>query len=452
MSYPPPSGSKASTSYRPVSAWAVTGFGFSLLFALIVFLGIGTALATGQPFVAYGTLLLGVAGLAISLVARGQIRASEGTRAGDGLAIAGFWLALVPGLLYLAYLLGIELAIRSQAREFTDAWWQRLRQGDAYAAFVLTQPPDQRIGDNPRDERRLLARYGLGPRGDKGPLPLFLELDVVRIMLQAGHDAQVEPLGTRRWQYVEGGYLVEQTYRIRTPEALCEVVLPVFGSDSAQARPEYEGRPWHVVLLEPPAFRVLEMTSLGAEMAARRQEAERFAAEWTRKLNQRAWPEAYRDTCEPSRRMPLDQEHAARSLAAVFAASPHSLLAAGLLVHPEARLILFLPGFADFRAGRLLQFDRLLAPDRETENALASASRMLFTGSIPAVWSVPRDGRLRTAPWQRRAAGLQVHVPIELQLNDKFRFEGTVTLRHDDRSASWQILAVDLTFGRPRVP
>ena len=91
----------------------------------------------------------------------------------------------------------------------------------------------------------LQARYFMGQFGQKGPLPLFLEHELVQIVRQAGPEAHIESLGVRDWNYVGAGYLVEQDYRVTTPEGTYDVLIPVFGGAGSSP-----GRQWHVVFTD----------------------------------------------------------------------------------------------------------------------------------------------------------------------------------------------------------
>src|SRR5438876_623304 len=106
MSEPLPTAPPVSepTVYRPISGFAIAGFAAACLFAALVLGVAAIALIQGVPFFySLWILLVPAAGLVLSLMARSQIRSSEGTRAGERLAGAGIWLSLLPGLGYLVY-------------------------------------------------------------------------------------------------------------------------------------------------------------------------------------------------------------------------------------------------------------------------------------------------------------------------------------------------------------
>ena len=83
---PPPAPSDAVEGYRPISGLAIAALAVSILTAVIVTaVGVASKLK-GKAILAPPIVLLALLGLALSLVARWQIRRSEGTRAGLGAA------------------------------------------------------------------------------------------------------------------------------------------------------------------------------------------------------------------------------------------------------------------------------------------------------------------------------------------------------------------------------
>src|SRR5262245_13536477 len=114
---PPPSGEPL--TYKPLSGLALAGFAAGALFALLVLASTAVGLVKGVPFFfPLWTLLLAAAGVVLSLLGQGQIKNSEGTRAGLGLARAGLWLSVFAGLGYFAYYSVTGLALTSQADAF----------------------------------------------------------------------------------------------------------------------------------------------------------------------------------------------------------------------------------------------------------------------------------------------------------------------------------------------
>src|SRR4051812_44560892 len=106
-------------TYRPLSGLALGGFVVNAVFTVLVSLSAIVALVNRAPLF-FPVWIVGIAALGILLCYAGQnqIRASEGTRTGLGLARYGLVLGLFSGLGYLAYSLAIGLAVGQQAETF----------------------------------------------------------------------------------------------------------------------------------------------------------------------------------------------------------------------------------------------------------------------------------------------------------------------------------------------
>jgi hypothetical protein len=231
----------ALTGYRPVSAWAIAGFGLALAFVLgVVVLG-GIALWTGLPMVLPGFLGLAAAGFGVSLAGWLHVRRAEGARAGLALARWGMGLSLVFGVAYTAYVVAKDLAVRLEAQAFADAWLAKLIRSEVESAFLETRPPDQRQGDDPGDRVRLEARYGAVE------LPRFRQQQLVQQLSQWGSATSFECQGVRRWSYVGAGYHVELSYRIHAPDGDHDLLLAVYGVAPAGMAQ----RQWQVLFREP---------------------------------------------------------------------------------------------------------------------------------------------------------------------------------------------------------
>src|SRR5205823_5370317 len=87
------------------------------------------------------------------------IRNSEGTRTGDKLAITAWWLSLVLGLCYLAYLFGVDYSIRRDARLEVERWMGYIQEEKTGRAFVRTLPPGARQAVSPDDTTALRGRF-----------------------------------------------------------------------------------------------------------------------------------------------------------------------------------------------------------------------------------------------------------------------------------------------------
>lgn len=299
---PPPDAEAA--PYRSLSGLAVAGLILSGLFTGWLVVTAIVALRTGTPLLIQPVwLLVPAAGAVVSALGWLQVHRSEGSRVGVRPAQWGLLLGVLSALSYAVWYAMTELPLRLQAREFTDSWFDDLRQSRqddrfGYMAFWCSLHPlrrDASFGDlsNPGDrdalvenskfeefQKSLRARYLWGERGRKGPLPLFFDHEVVQLVHQAGTEAEIEPLGIRDWEHIGGsepGYRVEQAYRVQTPDGTFEISVPVLSLDK-------ERRQWRVLLAETNVVQ-RDYTPRGRLVAQLRVDSQRFAVDWIKKFN-----------------------------------------------------------------------------------------------------------------------------------------------------------------------
>jgi len=266
----------AEAVYRPVSAWAIAGVAIGGSYAVLVAVTTIIALVRGEPFFLPSWFVVApAAGAVISLFAQRQIQNSEGTRVGMSLARSGLGLSVVVGLGYFAYSIFTGMALAKQAGDFltlkTDedsGFFARLQEAsrdpvELNAAFLLTLPANDREGLLKGDEKNLRF-YQDQPTKDnpQGPLSRFRADKLVRAIVDSGNKAtEIESLGTEQWYYEKGAYHVERRFRMQTPEAIFDIVIPVQTSRDRKGE-----RKWFVNM---PAIQLKseEPTELGKSLA-----------------------------------------------------------------------------------------------------------------------------------------------------------------------------------------
>ncbi|MBY0526160.1 MAG: hypothetical protein K2R98_22390 [Gemmataceae bacterium] len=437
--------------YRPLSGLAAVGFGLAVLFFAGLSVAAIVALYKGDPLLlSIGWFVLPALATVLSALGWMQVTRSEGTRAGIKLARYGLWLAVLPALCYGGWRVGHELALRKQANDFTDAWFAQLRKSgnsdvDAYAAFWNALEPiyrdkrfdlndpelQDKLRSNPKEfepiQQAMKARHFWGDRGQKGNLPLFFDHDLVQLVRQAGEQAQIESQGVRRLDYHGGsapGYLVEQSYRITTPEAVFDVAVPVRGVDSKEGK----RRQWHIVMSEA---RVLDAspTPRGMLMAKLHLDSRRFAADWAKKLNQGQREEAYLETIPPNGRESVSKRYREHLLLPALAPTdgqPVSALANyAILADPELTRDLFLLGFREFASGALVRSQDLTA-DPKARDEIVKALRSRFRGvRSPMVnFHVMEESQHLARRWEINGDEVKFFQPFELTIGSKLRGEG----------------------------
>jgi hypothetical protein len=210
--------------YRPISGLAIAALGVAVMTAVIVLVIIAVSLVKGRAILADWVVALAVLGLTLSVIARWQIRRSEGTRAGLGLTSTAIWLCLILGLGYAAFLAATQLAVRKQAQAVADQWFGLLAASKPELAFRLTRDPSQQ-SSIPLNEEAIRRRFGATE------LAAFIRSDLSRFYRSWDDRVRAEWIGVKQLQATAAGYEVELNYLLRSPEGRFDVGVGVQGSD-----------------------------------------------------------------------------------------------------------------------------------------------------------------------------------------------------------------------------
>jgi hypothetical protein len=145
--------------YRPLSALAVMALALAGVTAATVLSIWITAKIRGRPILIWQVMLVAAVALGLAVTARSQLRRSDSTRAGLGLAKVALWLSLFSLGGYGAYFAATGIAVRQQARDVADKMFALLSDGKPELGFRLTRPPAQQRGIEP-DAEKIRARFG----------------------------------------------------------------------------------------------------------------------------------------------------------------------------------------------------------------------------------------------------------------------------------------------------
>jgi hypothetical protein len=274
---------RAEETYRPVSGLAIASFILALFFAVVVLAyAVLMGLVKRQPVLLLPWLFLIPSGaIVLALLSKRQITGSLGTRAGGLLANLGLWLGLLFGLGYLVYFLTIHFLIRSQAQSFLEdpqtGFFAILKTpGRVDAAYLLCLPSDMRDNSiSDRDAQKMEQRY-------KQNLTRFRSDMMVRLLQQAGPDAEVEIRGASGSGYDEQGWWVSFDVLVKTPYETVPGSLAVRRKDNPGG--DYE---WFVdITRSGTSLAQGGMTALGQQVMNARMSSHKFAQDWLRQLTQ----------------------------------------------------------------------------------------------------------------------------------------------------------------------
>lgn len=216
------------TDYKPLSGLALAAIALAGLFAVILLGFVAVGFVSKRPIDEGWHLWLAAAGFVLAVLARVQIRRSEGIRTGQKLADAAWWICLLGGGGFFAYLQANEFSLRLQSGKYLDAWFDTLKKGDRAASFLLTLEPEQRRDPslNPADpalEERLDTEFAhLYPPYRNHPLPATI--------VRGGDTLTATQQGLKRWEYRTASTSLEWTYRISGPEGSSLASVSLLGT------------------------------------------------------------------------------------------------------------------------------------------------------------------------------------------------------------------------------
>src|SRR5262249_3163627 len=185
----------------------------------------------------YELLLVPVTGLVLSIIARSHIRNSEGTRTGVGLANASWWVCMLGGAGFAAFLAANDVALRQESQRQSDAFFEALRAGrdeEAFDKYVL--PPELRGRADPGtpEFEQIYSQVGYSGYRNHPVIYGFRE--------NGGGAVLVEHVGAKDVGQEGEGFKATHKYRITLPEGVFTTQVKLVASE-----PRGGGRPqWHI--------------------------------------------------------------------------------------------------------------------------------------------------------------------------------------------------------------
>ena len=219
----------AAPEYTPISGTAVASLIVAGFFVVILGVAALSAALSNDSLHEIWFFAFPILSVVLAFVARKQIDASEGTRTGISYANAGWWISVVVGVVYAAYLIGNQFTVRNDAERYFTGWAEKVKAIDPddpsskaiYEACVLTLPPAMQARKiNPRDTDAMDQAFG-------ADLARLRQLDVVRIAVRNKGEVEFIPLGLIEWE--EGPRQINCTlsYTMRTPEGEFALRVPM---------------------------------------------------------------------------------------------------------------------------------------------------------------------------------------------------------------------------------
>lgn len=272
----------AQPGYAPI-AWAavaslVLAVGFVVLLAALAVGSYRNGLPLTDSWIPFVPALV----VMLAFVARRQIRASEGTRTGERLANAAWWVGVVSGVGFVAYLLGVNYTVERDARQVFNGWADKLKDVDAfnpkdpnlYEACYLTLPPGSRSG-SPKDVARMDQAFGDAVAG-------FRQVDVVRLCQRNRGGLAFTPQGLKDWSVKANEIGCTLSATLSCSEGDYGMLLPM------RAVVDDKGaRRWQIQPPGPEGFvKTRTLTRVGWETAALESDGQSFARELVLRMSQ----------------------------------------------------------------------------------------------------------------------------------------------------------------------
>jgi hypothetical protein len=391
----------AEPGYQPLSGYAVAAVIVAGLFALLLVQQVVVGLLYRQTPLTYGLLPLAVGGVVLAVIGRTHVRNSEGTRTGGRLANAAWWVCVLGGAGFAAFLLANDLVLRKESQRPADGFFEALKRGrehEAFERYVLA--PESRGRADP-DSPEFEAVYT--PAG----YPVFAAHDLVRAFRGNREASQVEHLGAKDVGTEGGGFKATHLYRVTVAEGVFTVQLKLVA-----AEPKGGGKPqWHIesgqaLGITQPSWDYF--SQYGRLVGELEQEAEQFGQAWMMELSTGRRPAARLYTgprADRDRLLPALGPTAELAGAVALAVAPP-----GPSGRPEFDDLLQAGFFRGDAAGSALP-DAKLARLRELW-----ASPFLSPASAGQRNPMGAPGPVERASFALTASGVTVVLPADLQL------------------------------------
>jgi hypothetical protein len=252
--------------YQPLAPLAIASIIAAGLLGIATVTLLLIGLFAGKRVLELPLVFGAIAGIALAVAARWQVRKSEGARTGVGLANVAWWISLVCGLVYGAYYLGTMLSIRAQAQEFLDAsWYPSMRKPDTEAAFFYTRTPLDRHKRTPKAVIERFADHYL----------VYRRMELVHVIDRSQGELLVESEGFTQEEERQQQMVLQQSFVIRSREGWFRSSVSVVRSTTK----ELEGAQYHAFLANP-SIRERRLSTYGRLIREISTEGGMFVREW----------------------------------------------------------------------------------------------------------------------------------------------------------------------------
>jgi hypothetical protein len=268
--------------YAPISWTAVAALSLAIFFALLMAVVLLSAFRRGQQAIEPWLLFFPAVVIVLVFVARRQIRASEGTRAGERYANTAWWIAVVCGLGYVAYLGAIEFAIRRQANQEFVNWSNYLKDlnpndpkdPNFFHALHMTLDPGVRGSIPAGEPARIESTFRDAVTG-------FRSTDLIRLCSRNRGSVEFRPQGLQDWQQKPTEVSCTLIATLATPEGEHRLVVPM----RAVIDEKTKNRRWQIAPAQGGYIKSRVLTPYGWQVEYVEASARQFSQEFLSRLS-----------------------------------------------------------------------------------------------------------------------------------------------------------------------
>ena len=214
--------------YAPVSWMAATALFVAVSFTLILLVLVRYAFLSNEPLIASWLFIFPILGLVMAFAGRRHIRNSEGTRTGLTLATTAWWICVVTGLAYGAYVLATEYTVQADTEKQFGAWAENLKKIEPQtandpalaSAFYQTLPPSQRVAFSATNTTAMQDRFGQD-------FVTFRQNKLSMIIQRNPGQCELVPQRLKQWQQSPGKIECALAAILRCPEGEFAMVIPM---------------------------------------------------------------------------------------------------------------------------------------------------------------------------------------------------------------------------------
>ena len=230
--------------YQPISGYAVAAAIAAGLFALCLIGLIISSLQSGRTALSYELLFVPVVGIVLAVVGRSHIRNSEGTRIGYGLVSAAWWVCVLGGAGWWAFLFANEIGLESQSERKADQFLKELKAGRLQSAFADCMLAPELRGRAAPDTPEFESVYMMAG------YQAFANHTLVAAFQRSRADLEFKHVAAKDVGQEAGGFKATHLYRVTCPEGVFDVQIKLQATESKRGG-QLE---WYIPASPTPAF------------------------------------------------------------------------------------------------------------------------------------------------------------------------------------------------------